>query len=131
MQAIGSTPHDGKTPCPPESRCVECWPDDSKNPALVPENRSYEVSGSSPHDGKSLCPPASRCIICWPELAYTSGDVLAFLDERAEWLNREIRNGGDLDYLRIKYDECRYIAGCIRDTQERLRKAGLEAEAAK
>jgi hypothetical protein len=51
---------------------------------------------------------------------YTAEHVLSFLDERAGWIDREMRNGGNLEYLRLKYEECRYIAQCIRDARDRL-----------
>lgn len=51
---------------------------------------------------------------------YTVDHVLEYLDERAQWIDREMRNGGNLEHLRVRYEECRYIASCIRDTKERL-----------
>jgi hypothetical protein len=53
---------------------------------------------------------------------YSVEHVLNFLNERGTWLDREMRNGGNQEYLRLKYEECRYIAQCIRDTRDRLAK---------
>lgn len=56
------------------------------------------------------------------ESNYTVDNVLNFLDERAEWLDREMYNGGTRNTC-VKYEECRYIAKCIRDTRDRLNGA--------
>lgn len=40
-----------------------------------------------------------------------------YLNERADWLRREYLNGGDFSYLRLKEEECRYIAKVIGDMQ--------------
>jgi hypothetical protein len=54
---------------------------------------------------------------------YNVDRVLDFLDERAQWIDSEMRHGGNVEYLRLKYEECRYIASCIRDTRDRLAAA--------
>lgn len=41
--------------------------------------------------------------------------VRSYLIERATWLDREMRNGGNLEYLRLKYEECRYISQVVEE----------------
>lgn len=55
-----------------------------------------------------------------PSATYGVREVLSYLTERATWLDREMRNGGNLEHLRTRYEECRYIAKCIEDTHKRL-----------
>lgn len=55
-----------------------------------------------------------------PSAPYGIPEVLAYLKERAEWLRREWRNGGNFAHLSPREDECRYIAKCIEDTHQRL-----------
>jgi hypothetical protein len=58
-----------------------------------------------------------------PVPEYNVDRVLEYLDERAQWIDREMRNGGNLNFLRPRYEECRYVAASIRDTRDRLRSA--------
>ncbi len=51
---------------------------------------------------------------------YTVDDVLAYLEERAQWLDREMRHGGSLEYIKLKYEECRYIQSSIRLMRDSL-----------
>ena len=41
--------------------------------------------------------------------------VVEMLEARAEWLDREMRNGGNYEHLSARWKECKYIADKIRD----------------
>jgi len=106
----------------------------------VPASEAY--SGSQPDQSRDRGPPGPGAVLTAPvslsdsalsrlgqamladyiASTYTVDHVLSFLDERAAWIDREMRNGGNPDYLGLKYQECRYIAQCIRDTRARLAK---------
>jgi len=62
-----------------------------------------------------------------PKARYGIPEALTYLKERAEWLDREMRNGGNVEYLARRYEECRYIASCIEDTFVRLTEADRQS----
>jgi hypothetical protein len=40
-------------------------------------------------------------------------ELMTYLDTRAKWLEKEMRNGGNLEHLGARYAECKYIASMI------------------
>jgi hypothetical protein len=61
-----------------------------------------------------------------PSGKYGIAEVLAYLSERCQWLEKERRSGGDYQYLTLKFEECQYIAKCIADTAKRINSLSPE-----